>query len=83
MYSSIYRIGSSVSYNRDRKYVKALGKDCEEEAEDNIVIDNFRYKLYGLFKKDKEFWNEEDKFLVKAVSDYLLLAIKTTMEKTD
>ncbi|GAA5812910.1 hypothetical protein MFLAVUS_006371 [Mucor flavus] len=61
----------------------ALGKDCEEEAEDNTVIENFYDRLYNLFKKKKANWDEEDIFLMKAVSDYLPLAVKNTMEKNE
>ncbi|GAA5815457.1 hypothetical protein MFLAVUS_008968 [Mucor flavus] len=75
------QIGSSISYNRDRTDVKALGEDCGEESEDNILIDNFYDKLYNLFKKDKTTRDEEDKFLMKAVSGYLPRAIQNTMEK--
>ncbi|GAA5815424.1 hypothetical protein MFLAVUS_008932 [Mucor flavus] len=62
------QLRSSISYSRDRTYVKALGEDCEEEAEDII---------------DKETWDGEDDFLTKAVSDYLPLAVKNTMEKNE
>ncbi|GAA5806592.1 hypothetical protein HPULCUR_012132 [Helicostylum pulchrum] len=51
--------------------------DCnnKKEDEDTIVVTNFYDKLYALFKKDKETWNEDDTFLMKAVSDYLPLEI--------
>ncbi|GAA5815479.1 hypothetical protein MFLAVUS_008991 [Mucor flavus] len=58
---AVAQIGSSISYNKDRTDVKALGEDCGEDAEDNI--------------------DKEDKFLMKAVSDYLPRAIQNTMEK--
>ncbi|GAA5801854.1 hypothetical protein HPULCUR_007309 [Helicostylum pulchrum] len=73
----------TVTELKDRTDVKALGSDCEEEAEGNILIDNFRDGLYNLFKKGKEAWDEEDTFLMKAVSDYLPLAVKNTMKKTE
>ncbi|GAA5812706.1 hypothetical protein MFLAVUS_006164 [Mucor flavus] len=63
-----FELGSSISYSKDRTYVKALGKDCVEDAEDNI---------------DKKTWDEEDTFLTKAVSDYLPRAIKKTMKETE
>ncbi|GAA5815466.1 hypothetical protein MFLAVUS_008978 [Mucor flavus] len=75
-------IGSSISYNRDRTEVNDFGKDCDEEAEDNVLIDNFCDGLYSLFKKDKKAWDDEDKFLMKAVSDYLPRAIKKAMRET-
>ncbi|GAA5800888.1 hypothetical protein HPULCUR_006327 [Helicostylum pulchrum] len=45
------------------------------------MITNFRDKLYTLFKKDNEPRDEDDTFLMKAVSDYLPLAIKYTTEE--
>ncbi|KAI8087467.1 hypothetical protein BDF21DRAFT_229791 [Thamnidium elegans] len=75
------KLGSSISYNKEKTYVKALGRNCGEEDEDNLVINNFRDGLHNLFQKDKETWEEEDKFLMKAVSDYLPLAVKNTVKK--
>ncbi|KAI9274869.1 hypothetical protein EDC94DRAFT_643735 [Helicostylum pulchrum] len=59
------KLGPSISYDKQRTYVNALGSDCAEEDEDNIVVDNFHDKLYDLFKKDKATWDEEDTFLMK------------------
>ncbi|KAG2235803.1 hypothetical protein INT48_001029 [Thamnidium elegans] len=75
------RFRSAISYNNKRTYVKDFGPNCEEEDEDNIVITNFRDRLYGLFKKGKATWEEEDRFLMKAVSDYLPAVIGETMEE--
>lgn len=47
-----------------------------------IKISNFMDGLYQLFKKDMQSWNESDKFLTKAVSDFLSLAIKKLIERT-
>ncbi|GAA5815440.1 hypothetical protein MFLAVUS_008949 [Mucor flavus] len=74
-------LGSSIFYSRDRTYVKVWYEDYEEEAEDNIVIDNFRDGVYNLFKKDEKTWDKEDTFLMKAVSDYLPLAVKNIMKE--
>ncbi|GAA5809237.1 hypothetical protein MFLAVUS_002642 [Mucor flavus] len=77
------QLSSSISYSRERTYVKALGKVCEEEAEDNILVDNFYDGLYSLFKKDKKTWDEEDKFLMKSVSDYLSLVVKRKVKRIE
>ncbi|GAA5800176.1 hypothetical protein HPULCUR_005601 [Helicostylum pulchrum] len=74
-------LGSSISYNKQTGDVKDIDCSDDEEDEDTIVIKSFRDKLYALFKKDKETWDEEDTFLMKAVSDYLPLAIDFTMKK--
>ncbi|GAA5804199.1 hypothetical protein HPULCUR_009686 [Helicostylum pulchrum] len=76
-YSSIYRLGSSISYDKQTGKVRYIDCNYDKEDKDTIVIKSFRDKLYALFKKDKETWDEENIFLMKAVSDYLPL----TMEK--
>ncbi|GAA5812181.1 hypothetical protein MFLAVUS_005631 [Mucor flavus] len=74
------QILSALAYNKDRTNFKVLVRKDEEETEDNIVIDNFRDKLYDLFKKKKEDWDEEDIFLIDAVSNCLSLAVKRNVE---
>ncbi|KAI9255880.1 hypothetical protein EDC94DRAFT_678176 [Helicostylum pulchrum] len=70
-------LGSSISYDKQTGKVRYIDCNYDKEDKDTIVIKSFRDKLYALFKKDKETWDEEDIFLMKAVSDYLPL----TMEK--
>ncbi|GAA5800242.1 hypothetical protein HPULCUR_005667 [Helicostylum pulchrum] len=68
--------GSSISYDKQTGKVRNINCNYDKEDEDTIVITNFRDKLYALFKKDKETRNEDDTFLMKAVSDCLQLAMK-------
>ncbi|KAI9263638.1 hypothetical protein EDC94DRAFT_659090 [Helicostylum pulchrum] len=74
---------SSISYDKQTGNVRDIDYNRDEEDEDTIVITNFYDKLYALFKKDKETWNEEDIFLMKAVSDYLPIAMKHNMKARD
>ncbi|GAA5800302.1 hypothetical protein HPULCUR_005728 [Helicostylum pulchrum] len=74
-------LGSSISYDKQTGKVRDINCSYDEDDEDTIVITNFCDKLYALFKKDKETWDEEDTFLIKAVSDYLPLAIDCTMKE--
>ncbi|GAA5802043.1 hypothetical protein HPULCUR_007503 [Helicostylum pulchrum] len=72
--------GSSISYDKQTGNVRDTGCNYDKEDEDTIAIKGFRDKLYALFKKDKETWDEEDTFLIKAVSDYLPLAMEYAMK---
>ncbi|GAA5800284.1 hypothetical protein HPULCUR_005710 [Helicostylum pulchrum] len=74
-------LGSSISYDKQTGNVRNISCNYDKGDEDTIVITNFRDKLYALFKKDKETWDEDDTFLMKAVSDYLPLAMEYTMEE--
>ncbi|GAA5812689.1 hypothetical protein MFLAVUS_006146 [Mucor flavus] len=79
-------LGFSISYSNDKTDIKALGEDCYkefEESEDSILINNFYDKLHDLFKKDKTTRDKEDDFLMKALSDYLPLAVKNTIERKE
>ncbi|GAA5798335.1 hypothetical protein HPULCUR_003737 [Helicostylum pulchrum] len=82
-YSSIYRLGSSISYDKQTGNVRDIDCNYDKEDEDTIVIKGFRDKLYALFKKDKETWKEDDTFLMKAVSDYLPLALEYIIDEID
>ncbi|GAA5806599.1 hypothetical protein HPULCUR_012139 [Helicostylum pulchrum] len=73
-------LGSSIFYDKQTGKVRNIDCNNKKEDEYTIVIKSFRDKLYALFKKDKETWDEEDTFLMKAVSDYLPLAMKYIMK---
>ncbi|KAI9263590.1 hypothetical protein EDC94DRAFT_607205, partial [Helicostylum pulchrum] len=57
------RLGSSISYDKQTGNVRNISCNYDKGDEDTIVITNFRDKLYALFKKDKETWDEDDTFL--------------------
>ncbi|GAA5800281.1 hypothetical protein HPULCUR_005707 [Helicostylum pulchrum] len=71
----------SIYFDEQTGNVRDIGCNYEKEDENTIVIKGFHDKLYALFKKDKETWDEEDTFLMKAVSDYLPLAIDSTIRE--
>ncbi|KAI9258435.1 hypothetical protein EDC94DRAFT_675763 [Helicostylum pulchrum] len=76
------KLGSSISYNKQTGNVRDIDCNYDKEDEDTIVIKGFRDKLYALFKKDNEPRDEDATFLMKAVSDYLPLAIEYTIRRT-
>lgn len=45
-----------------------------------IIVENFYDKIYYLFKKDSDTWDEEDQFLLKAISDFMSLKAKDMTE---
>ncbi|KAI9263651.1 hypothetical protein EDC94DRAFT_85884 [Helicostylum pulchrum] len=74
------KLDSSISYDKQTGNVRDIDCNREKEDEDTIVIKGFCDKFYALFKKDKETWNEDDMFLKKAVSDYLPLGMKESID---
>ncbi|KAI9259714.1 hypothetical protein EDC94DRAFT_611868 [Helicostylum pulchrum] len=74
-----------ITYNKQQTKVLCWG-NASLKADDNhdySHIDNFTDGLYRLFKKEKSDWNKDDVFLVQAVSDYLTLAVKKSMQKSE
>lgn len=56
--------------------------DEEFDNEDNVRIDRFKERLYRVFKKGKDNWDQDDLFLLNAVSDVMHLSMKETTEDT-
>lgn len=73
-------------YDKQTRKVSNWGYDALEKEvknEHDVKINNFMDELYLLFKKSKNTWNENDKLLIKAVSDFIYLAVKESMEDKD
>ncbi|KAI9265770.1 hypothetical protein EDC94DRAFT_583173 [Helicostylum pulchrum] len=75
-------LGSSIFYDMQTE-VRTIDCNYDDDDEDTIVSKGFCDRLYALFKKDKETWNEDDTFLTKAVSDYLPLALECLISNKD
>ncbi|GAA5812783.1 hypothetical protein MFLAVUS_006241 [Mucor flavus] len=73
-------VTACISSTSNRQYDFRLFRKLEIGSSISYIIDNFRVGLYSLFKKNKTSWDEEDEFLMKAVSDYLPLAVKNIAE---
>ncbi|KAG2230313.1 hypothetical protein INT48_002738, partial [Thamnidium elegans] len=56
---------TSSAYNRNNK--------------DTVLVDRFMERLHQLFKKDKNSWDQDDLFSLKAISDFIRLVVKKLM----
>lgn len=64
--------------------ILSWGDKCFKSGiKDNVRVDRFLEQLYQVFKKDKDNWNQDDIFLLKAVSDFMRLSMKELIEKSD
>lgn len=43
-------------------------------------MDMFTEGLYRIFKKDKDSWNQDDLFFIKAISDFMHLLVENKIE---
>ncbi|GAA5808475.1 hypothetical protein MFLAVUS_001866 [Mucor flavus] len=67
---------SYITYDKQKLKVLSWRKKCDEEDEDTLQIDVSGERLYQLFKKGEDSWNVDDRFLFKAVSDFISLIVK-------
>ncbi|KAI8068756.1 hypothetical protein BDF21DRAFT_425466 [Thamnidium elegans] len=70
-----------IIYNKERTKILNWGDAYyENEDKDVVQVENFRDELYNIFKTENNQWDEDDKFLLLAVSDFIHCTIKATME---
>ncbi|GAA5798473.1 hypothetical protein HPULCUR_003877 [Helicostylum pulchrum] len=72
---------SYITYDKRKSKVLSWGIYHGYEDEDTVQIDISEERLHRLFKKGKDSWDQDDKFLFKAVSDYIRLSVENLMEK--
>lgn len=65
-----------ITYNKQKTKILGYGKNDLTLDEDEILVNDFRDRLFHIFEKGKNNWDSNDLFLTKAVSDYLYLIIK-------
>ncbi|KAI8047265.1 hypothetical protein BDF21DRAFT_457378, partial [Thamnidium elegans] len=51
-------------------------QSVDDNGEDTVQIDVSREKLYQLFKKGKDSWDQDDLFTLTAVSDFIRLSVE-------
>lgn len=70
-----------ITYNKHTEEIFGWGDQLfGRNNKDYIHCDDFDDGLYSIFKKEKNKWDENDEFLIKAVSDYIRLAAKESIE---
>ncbi|KAG2233260.1 hypothetical protein INT48_001709 [Thamnidium elegans] len=68
---------SYITYDKNKSNVLSWGyRSIDGNEEDTVRIDVSREKLYQLFKKDKDSWDQDDLFLLTAVSDFIRLSVE-------
>ncbi|GAA5808493.1 hypothetical protein MFLAVUS_001884 [Mucor flavus] len=77
---SLIKDKSYITYDKQKSKVLSWGRKCDNEDEDTLQIDISGEILHELFKKGEDSWNEDDRFLFKAVSDYIDLYVESLLE---
>ncbi|KAI8058903.1 hypothetical protein BDF21DRAFT_403529 [Thamnidium elegans] len=77
-YSNSYtEYDSCITYDKHRSNVLSWGdQNVDDNKQDTVQIDVSREKLYQLFNKGKDSWDQDDLFTLKAVSDFIRLLIE-------
>ncbi|KAI9352325.1 hypothetical protein BD770DRAFT_393215 [Pilaira anomala] len=65
-----------ITYNKQKTKILGYGKNDQTLDEDEILVNDFRDRLFHIFEKGKSNWDPNDLFLMRAVSEYLYLIIK-------
>ncbi|GAA5805126.1 hypothetical protein HPULCUR_010639 [Helicostylum pulchrum] len=73
--------GSYITYDKQNSKVLSWGRKCDNEDENTMQIDMSGERLYRLFAKDKDSWDQDDLFFFKAVSDFIGLSVEKLMEE--
>ncbi|KAG2229453.1 hypothetical protein INT48_007840 [Thamnidium elegans] len=66
---------SYITYDKNKSNVLSWG-DQSVDKQDTAQIDVSRDKLYQLFKKGKDSWDQDDLFTLTAVSDFIRLSVE-------
>ncbi|KAI8047260.1 hypothetical protein BDF21DRAFT_210505 [Thamnidium elegans] len=67
---------SYITYDKHKFNVLSWGnQSVDNNKQDTVRIDVSREKLYQLFKKDKDSWDQDDLFTLTAVSDFIRLYV--------
>ncbi|KAG2233262.1 hypothetical protein INT48_001711 [Thamnidium elegans] len=68
---------SYITYDKHKANVLSWGhQSVRNNKQDTVKIDVSREKLYRLFKKGKDSWDQDDLFTLTAVSDFIRLSIE-------
>ncbi|KAI9273790.1 hypothetical protein EDC94DRAFT_689813 [Helicostylum pulchrum] len=73
--------GSYITYDKQNSKVLSWGRKYDNEDENTMQIDMSGERLYRLFAKDKDSWDQDDLFFFKAVSDFIGLSVEKLMEE--
>ncbi|GAA5808768.1 hypothetical protein MFLAVUS_002164 [Mucor flavus] len=79
--SSLQNDTSYITYNKQKSKALSSGEIYDNKDEDTLQIDEFGERLYQLFKKGEDSWNEDDQFSFKAVSDFINLYVKNFLRE--
>ncbi|KAI8087250.1 hypothetical protein BDF21DRAFT_460900 [Thamnidium elegans] len=69
--------------NNDENSLTYGDEDFKSDNEGDVYINKFKEQLYQVFKKNRDKWEQDDLFLLKAVSDFMHLLTKELIEESD
>ncbi|KAG2232835.1 hypothetical protein INT48_005703 [Thamnidium elegans] len=68
---------SCITYDKHKSNVLNWGyQSVDDNKQETVQIDVSRDKLYQLFKKGKDNWDQDDLFTLTAVSDFIRLSVE-------
>ncbi|KAG2235836.1 hypothetical protein INT48_003948 [Thamnidium elegans] len=75
---------SYITYDNNKSNILSWGnQSVKNNEEDTVQIDVSREKLYQLFKKSKYSWDQDDLFLLTAVSDFIRLFVEKLIKDSE
>ncbi|KAG2233237.1 hypothetical protein INT48_001686 [Thamnidium elegans] len=79
--TSWMREANYITYDKDKSNGLSWGdRSVDDNEQDTVQIDVSRDKLYQLFKKGKDSWDQDDLFTLTAVSDFIRLSVEKLIE---
>ncbi|KAI8067283.1 hypothetical protein BDF21DRAFT_454676 [Thamnidium elegans] len=84
-FESSYLIKDSyITYDKHKSNVLSWGdQSARNNKQDIVQIDVSREKLYQLFKKGKDCWDQDDLFTLTAVSDFIRLFVEELIKVSE
>ncbi|KAI8087059.1 hypothetical protein BDF21DRAFT_450267 [Thamnidium elegans] len=77
------QLQSCITYDIHKLNVLSYGEQTSSaynrNNKDTVLVDRFMERLHQLFKKDKNSWDQDDLFSLKAISDFIRLVVKKLM----
>ncbi|KAG2233240.1 hypothetical protein INT48_001689 [Thamnidium elegans] len=75
---------SCITYDKHKSNVLSWGNQTvDDNKQDTVQIDVSREKLYQLFKKGKDSWDQDDLFTLTAVSNFIRLSVEEVIKDSE
>ncbi|KAI8065964.1 hypothetical protein BDF21DRAFT_114766 [Thamnidium elegans] len=73
-----------IAYDVQKRNILSWGDRNFDISDRNFVtIDRFMDRLYHIFKKNRDSWDQDDLFLIQAVSDFMRLLVENMIKESE